>query len=101
MKIVCLVFLLMTMGAFASSLKINPLGKSLKGKYVALEEIEVSSDQSQVTYKIKFMNTWKNRYVKGTVSLQNEYEGEESIDLLRKQALEKSVKRFKGYGINI
>lgn len=101
MKIVCLVICLLSLHGFAARLIVNPIGSSQKGQFVALEEYEIRKDSKQINYKIKIMNTWKNKYVGEEISIQREYNSEENIKEIREELIAQSEKYFKKFNINI
>lgn len=43
--------------------RINPLGESSKGQYIAYEEYGYLGNSNQPFVKLKIMNVWKNKYV--------------------------------------
>lgn len=101
MKFVCLVLFILSFQLFAARLIVNPIGSSQKGQYVALEEYEIRKDSKQINYKIKIMNTWKNKYVGKEISIQREYNSSENIKEIRAELIAQSEKYFKKYNINI
>lgn len=68
MKLINYVFLF-SLASYANAalgktiVRINPLGESSKGQYIAYEEYGYLGNSSQPFVKFKIMNVWKNKYV--------------------------------------
>jgi predicted secreted protein len=79
--------------------RVNSIGHSAKGQYVATEELRINYEQKQASISIGLFNSWQNRYVKPKQYLSMSFENIEEVELKRKELKERWAKVFKRYGI--
>jgi predicted secreted protein len=100
MKFILLLGLFLLPHAFASSKqKIDVLGTSPKGQFVAVEEYGYRPGTHMYFVNIRVMNVWKKEYVGDKVQIELPATRPFVLKKARKEALEMAQNTFKKYQI--
>ncbi|MAZ50099.1 MAG: hypothetical protein CME65_16165 [Halobacteriovoraceae bacterium] len=78
--------------------RINTIGASPRGQYVAFEEFGYKEGRKFPYSKIRVMNVWKNKYVDDPIQVIGKKE-EENLHHVRKKAKDLALKKFKKFNI--
>lgn len=78
--------------------RINTIGSSPRGQYVAFEEFGYKEGRKFPYSKIRVMNVWKNKYVDDPIQVIGKEE-EENLHQVRKKAKDLALKKFKKFNI--
>jgi predicted secreted protein len=101
MKIFIFLVIFSVSGAFAASKqKIDVLGSSGKGQFVALEEYGYKPGTHMYFVKIRIMNMWKEEYVGDSIQIELPATRPYVLKKARKEALELAQNTFKKYNIS-
>ena len=89
----------MTQATSAKTLvRINTIGSSPRGQYVAFEEFGYKEGRKFPYSKIRVMNVWKNKYVDDAIQVIGKGEGEK-LNQVRKKAKDLAIKKFQKFNI--
>ena len=101
MKLLLLLSVFLLPNAFASSKqKIDVLGTSPKGQFVAVEEYGYRPGTHMYFVNIRVMNVWKKEYVGDKVQIELPATRPFVLKKARKEALELAQNTFKKYQIS-
>ncbi len=101
MKILFLLILFMLPSAFAANKqKIDVLGTSSKGQFVAIEEYGYRPGTHMYFVTIRVMNVWKKEYVGDNIQIELPASRPYVLKKARAEALELAQNTFKKYNIN-
>lgn len=78
--------------------RINTIGASPRGQFVAFEEFGYKEGRKFPYSKIRVMNVWKNKYVDDPVQVIGK-DGNEKLDQVRKKAKDMAIKKFAKFNI--
>ena len=78
--------------------RINTIGSSPRGQYVAFEEFGYKDGRKYPYSKIRVMNVWKNRYVDDPIQVIGKGQ-DEKLDQVRKKAKDLAIKKFAKFNI--
>ncbi|MEE2670751.1 MAG: hypothetical protein VYA54_03530 [Bdellovibrionota bacterium] len=96
---VLLTALFVSQGVSAKTLvRINAIGASPRGQYVAFEEFGYKEGRKTPYSKIRVMNVWKNKYVEEPVQVIGTKK-EEKLEEVRKKAKDLALRKFKKFNI--
>jgi predicted secreted protein len=101
MKLLLILSLFLLPKAFsASKQKIDVLGSSPKGQFVAVEEYGYRPGTHMYFVNIRVMNVWKKEYVGDKVQIELPASRPFVLKKARKEAFEMAQNTFKKYNIN-
>ncbi len=100
MKLIVLCLLLTTQAFANNKQKIDVLGTSSKGQFVALEEYGYRPGTHMYFVIIRVMNVWKKEYVGDNIQIELPATRPYILARARKEALELAQNTFKKYKIN-
>lgn len=80
--------------------RVNSIGHSSKGQYVATEELRINYEQNKASVSIGLYNSWQNKYVKPKQSISMSFDNIEQVEQMRMQLRQKWASVFKQYGID-
>ncbi len=101
MKILFLLILFMLPSAFAANKqKIDVLGTSSKGQFVAIEEYGYRPGTHMYFVTIRVRNVWKKEYVGDNIQIELPASRPYVLKKARAEALELAQNTFKKYNIN-
>ena len=87
LKLIIFVTMLFAGKTFSSQhQKIDTIGMSPKGQFIALEEYGYQSENHTYFATIKIMNIWKKEYVGSTIQVELPAHRPKVLDLAREQA---------------
>ncbi len=96
---VLLTALFVSQGVSAKTLvRINAIGASPRGQYVAFEEFGYKEGRKTPYSKIRVMNVWKNKYVEEPIQVIGTKK-EEKLEEVRKKAKDLALRKFKKFNI--
>lgn len=96
---VLLTALFVSQGVSAKTLvRINAIGASPRGQYVAFEEFGYKEGRKTPYSKIRVMNVWKNKYVEEPIQVIGTKK-EENLEEVRKKAKDLALRKFKKFNI--
>lgn len=81
-------------------MRVNALGASPKGQYVAFEEFGFLSDSKMPFARIKVMNVWKNKYVGKEINVVSDKKNQMELEQVRAQAKKLATERLKKFNIS-
>lgn len=85
------------MSGFSKTIvRVNPLGESLKGQFIAYEEYGYMGEGNLPFVKLKIMNVWKNKYVEEFKLFAEE---DQELSEIRREIKGNSEKLFAKYSI--
>jgi predicted secreted protein len=100
-KILLFVLICLNSQAFGSEhQKIDTLGVSSKGQYVALEEYGYKADQHTYYVTIKFINVWKKEYVGSQIEVVSPAHRPDFLVKAREKAKILAHDQLKQFNIN-
>ncbi len=100
MKLIAFCLLLTTQVFAATKQKIDVLGTSSKGQFVALEEYGYRPGTHMYFVSIRVMNVWKKEYVGDNIQIELPATRPYILDRARKEALDLAQNTFKKYKIH-
>ena len=101
MKILLALMLFMLSTAYAANKqKIDVLGTSSKGQFVAIEEYGYRPGTHMYFVKIRVMNVWKKEYVGDSIQVELPASRPYVLKKARAEALELAQTTFRKYKIN-
>lgn len=100
MKLIVLCLFLTTQAFANNKQKIDVLGTSSKGQFVALEEYGYRPGTHMYFVIIRVMNVWKKEYVGDNIQIELPATRPYILARARKEALELAQNTFKKYKIN-
>lgn len=101
MKILCLFILFTLPAAFAvNKQKIDVLGTSSKGQFVAIEEYGYRPGTHMYFVTIRVMNVWKKEYVGDSIQIELPASRPYVLKKARAEALDLAQNTFKKYKIH-
>lgn len=87
--------------AFAKTMiRVNALGASPKGQFVAFEEFGYLDNSTIPFSRIKVMNVWKNKYVGKTINVVSDKKNDLELDQVRAQAKKLAKEGLKRFNIS-
>lgn len=96
---VLLTALFVSQGVSAKTLvRINAIGASPRGQYVAFEEFGYKEGRKTPYSKIRVMNVWKNKYVEEPIQVIGTKK-DEKLEEVRKKAKDLALRKFKKFNI--
>ncbi len=100
MKLIVLSLLLTTQVLAANKQKIDVLGTSSKGQFVAVEEYGYRPGTHMYFVIIRVMNVWKKEYVGDSIQIELPATRPYILGRARKEALDLAQNSFRKYKIN-
>lgn len=105
MKILIIMISLVTHSLLASiaprnMVKVEAIGSSGKGQFVAIEQYGYSVKDKRPYSIIKIMNVWKKQYVQKPIIIRGKKIKKQELDRVRAKARYQARAFFKRYGIS-
>lgn len=91
------IFLLSMAGHAKDMIKVNAIGSSPKGQFVAFEEFGLMSGSKTSFSHIRVKNVWKNEYVDGPIKVTGDKDG---LNIVRAKAKQMAKKRLEEFNIS-
>lgn len=79
--------------------RVNAIGSSPRGQYVAFEEFGYKEGRKFPFSKIRVMNVWKNKYMDESVIVIGK-DKEDRLEVIRQKAKAQALKKLKKFNIS-